>query len=453
MANIENKLTGESWDIHNDDFRIEAAEFTLTRENARLEGLHPRAPEAVDATYRADGHTLKVIYKLLQKNHFLEKQLILTSPYAFGLKKVVVGQYAFAGPKLKLIRYGWLKNAVYFGRAEKGGIFLGVEMPFDSSSLDSNGMVTLGYAPSLRVAANEPLVCEPIYFGVYAKEPNDAELPHLAMDEAQMREQSYNAEFGGKAPSHFPLRSESAAMIAMTSAILGPRPERLAPFMDGWESEMTRAAYETREDVHGEVRSIDFAAECGMAYVAGGSIWGGAVLQVNALRDDDRLQLGEFALDVAAHARKKGIGWQLWHSLTSTNPWDDNRIPQDGNRPYPPSHPYCPDQPDWQVSPTPAGVKAANCFGHQAFFEWLYKRIIEAVDDGKFSRWMADGDFLGGGGTVKPSIAMLPTTVTCPATRIMPVSGMYSRWRAGSGRNTRTSTFSGKDLPWTWASG
>jgi hypothetical protein len=238
--------------------------------------------------------------------------------------------------------------------------------------------------------------------GVYKKEPNDAELPHLGLGESQMRVQSYKTEFGDTAPSHLPLHSESAAMLAMTSTILGPRLERLAPLMDGWESEMTRAAYETREDVQGEIRSIDFADECGMAYVAGGSIWGGAALNVNALLDDDKFQLGELALEVARYARRKDIGWQLWQCLTSTNPWDDNRIPLDATRRYPPSQPYRPDKPDWQLSPTPTGVKAANCFGHEPFFEWLYERIVEAIDAGKFSQWMADGDFVGGGGTVKP---------------------------------------------------
>jgi hypothetical protein len=193
-------------------------------------------------------------------------------------------------------------------------------------------------------------------------------------------------------------------MVAMTSAILGPPRERLAPTMDGWESEMTYAPYETPADVQGEMSSIDFAAECGMGYVAGGAIWAGAVPKVMALRDDDKLQLNDSALQVAAHAREKGLGWQLWQCVTNANPWDKSRYPGDGNRPNPPSQPYRPDKPEWQMSPTQEGkeILHANCFGHMPFFEWFYQTIVEAIDAGKFAQWMVDGDFFGGGGFVKP---------------------------------------------------
>ncbi len=49
-----------------------------------------------------------------------------------------------------------------------------MEVPFDASSLDGR-QVTLGYAPSLKVAAGEKLVCEPVYFGVYRRGPGDEE--------------------------------------------------------------------------------------------------------------------------------------------------------------------------------------------------------------------------------------------------------------------------------------
>ena len=404
LVRVRNKLTNEAWDVRGDDFFVEALEFTLTPENTDLESLRLTSPELLEATYRARGRTVTVTYQLGQKNHFVEKRLTLSSTSDFGLKNLVVGKYVFAGAKLELIKYTWLHNVVYFGRSAKGGLFLGVELPFDRSSLSSEGMVTLGYAPSLKVGSKQSLVCEPVYLGVYEKEPDDAPLSPLGLAASQMAENYYKREFGDKTPAQFPLRSEWQAMVAMTSAILGPPRERLAPIMDGWESEMTYAPYETPADVEGEMRSIDFAAECGMGYVAGGAIWGGAVNKVVALRDDDKLQLGDFALQVAAHARQKGLGWQLWQCVTNANPWETDRNLEDGKRPYPAAQPYRPDKPDWLMSPTPDGkeVLHGNCFGHQPFFEWFYKTVVEALDGGQFTQWMVDGDFFGGGGLVEP---------------------------------------------------
>jgi len=404
LVAFHNKLTKESWDVRGDSFRVDALGFTLTPENMSLQSLRQTSPQVMEATYRAHGRTVSVAYQLAPKNHFAEKRITLNSSSAFGLKNLVVGTYAFAGTKLELIRYTWLQNAAYFGRSEKGGFFLGVELPFDGSSLSADGVVTLGYAPSLNVAADQPLVCEPVYLGVYAKEPDDAEQTPLALAASQMADVYYKKEFGDTAPTHFPLRSEWQAMAAMTSAILGPPRERLAPIMDGWESEMTYAPYETPVDVQGEMRSIDFAAECGMGYVASGAIWGGAVPNIIALRDDDKPHLSDFALQVAAHARQKGLGWQLWQCVTNANPWEKNRNLDDGNRPYPRAQPYRSDKPEWLMSPTPEGneVLHGNCFAHQPFFEWFCKTVADVIEAGNFTQWMVDGDFFGGGGLVKP---------------------------------------------------
>jgi hypothetical protein len=403
MTRIENKLTNESLVVRGDEFEVEAEEFTLTVHDTRLESLRQTSPEVVEASYRDGGRTVTAVYKLGAKNHFFEKHVVLTSGTPFGLKNLVLGRYALGGANLSVVKYAWLHNSVYFGRFERGGIFLGVELPFDSSSLDSSGVVSLGYAPSLKVKAKERLMSEPIYWGVYKKEPNDAELPHLVAGETQMSEKFYKREFGATLSPHFPLRSESAAMVAMTSAILGPRRERVHAFMDGWDSEMTRAPYQTHEQMQGEMRSIDFAAECGMSYTQSNSIWGGDVPAVNALRDGEKLRLSEMALKVAEYAREKGVGWQLWLCVTNTNPWDGSRWIGDGNLPIPPAQPYRPDLPSWLMSPTRNGKKIlhGNCFANRPFFEWLYETHVEALDAGKFSMWMVDGDFFGGGGLVE----------------------------------------------------
>jgi hypothetical protein len=166
LATMHNKLTDENLEIRDDDFRVDAEEFILTTHDTRLETLRRTSPEVFEASYRAEGRTLTAVYKLGRKNHFFEKQLFLTSSTPFGLKNLVLGRYSLGRANLTVVKYMWLKNSVYFGRSDSGGFFLGVELPFDSSSLDSNGIVSLGYAPSLKVAANERLVSEPIYWSL-----------------------------------------------------------------------------------------------------------------------------------------------------------------------------------------------------------------------------------------------------------------------------------------------
>ena len=84
--------------------------------------------------------------------------------------------------------------------------------------------MVLEFAPSLKIAAGEKLACEPAYFGVYRRGPLDKEEKGL------------------------PLQSESDAMVAMTSAILGPPRFGLVPMVNGWLSQMAHGR------VYGAVR-------------------------------------------------------------------------------------------------------------------------------------------------------------------------------------------------------
>ena len=77
------------------------------------------------------------------------------------------------------------------------------------SPTPDNPKKVLGFAPSLKMAAGEKLTCEPAYFGVYRRGPNDGN--------------GQNAEL--------PLRSESDALVAMTSVILGPPRFGLVPMV------------------------------------------------------------------------------------------------------------------------------------------------------------------------------------------------------------------------------
>jgi hypothetical protein len=72
----------------------------------------------------------------------------------------------------------------------------------------------LRYIPGLKVASGERFVCDPAYFGVYCRGRHDKEDGSL------------------------PIRSESDAMVAMTSTILGPSRSGVMAVANGWGSEM-----------------------------------------------------------------------------------------------------------------------------------------------------------------------------------------------------------------------
>ena len=240
----------------------------MSPRNMRLGSLRKPSPEVVEATYGAEGRQVVASYKLSQNNHFVEKKLAITSPSAFRLKSLVVSKLGFSGTGLKMVKYPYLKNVTYFGRSEKGGIFLGVELPFDDSSLEEDGTVTLGYQPSLKVKAQERLESEPIYLGVYKRRTAEKEEADL------------------------PLPSESEAMVAMTSAIMGPPRHGLVPMACGWWCEFEQETFRTEAQVEGDMRSLDFLAECGVDWVTDSHPWSGETDKMNALGQEDHYQPG-----------------------------------------------------------------------------------------------------------------------------------------------------------------
>jgi hypothetical protein len=224
LTAIQNKLTGETYAVRDDLFEVEATDFRVGQADARLVALE-RQPGTLKASYEAGPLTIEVAYTLRGENHFAEKQLTLTSNRGYGLKKVVLGRPSFSAPDLRLVPYRYPKferkpgeepTCTFFGRTPKGGLFTGVEVPFDASALNEQ-QVTLSYAPSLKVAAGEKLACEPAYFGVYRRGPHDREEKDM------------------------PLWSESEAMVALTSAVLSPPRFGLVPMACGWHCEMEHA--------------------------------------------------------------------------------------------------------------------------------------------------------------------------------------------------------------------
>lgn len=362
LVAIQNKLAGETYLVRGDTFTVEAVEFQLDFADAKLITIKQEG-ETLKVQYQGSGMTVDVAYALTADHHFAEKRLTLTCNRACGLKRVVLSRPAFSAADLRMVAYrhpklglnrGAEPASTYFGRTPKGGFFVGVEMPFDASSTDGR-QVVLQYAPNLKLAAGERLVCEPVYCGVYRRGPLDEE------------------------KSDLPLASESDAMVAMTSALLPAQNRRLGPMMCGWWSETFRGPYRTPADVEHDMRSIDFAVACGIDIVSDGRTWSGETEKVNALREGEKLQFGELPLKLAAYARQKGVRWVFWPAMGNSDPWSGRGKPFRSL-----------DKPEWRMAP-----RSAACFAYQPCYDWLVARILEATEAGQYGAWCMDGDFFG----------------------------------------------------------
>lgn len=400
LTALQNKLTCETYGVSGDTFSVEAVQFRLDFPDFKLTQLKTETG-VVRAHYEGPGMTVEVSYTLHGENHFAEKRTVLTASRNLGLKKLVLGRPSFSAPDLTIVPYRYQKNVTYFGRTLKGGIFLGVELPYDQSGQPDAATVSLGYAPSMKVLGGQRVVCEPAYIGVYRKKPGEPD------------------------GSQQPLASESEAMLAMTSAILPPHHRRLAPVICGWWSETWRSPYRTQEDVDRDKRAIDFAVDCGIDYISDAKTWAGEVARVNALRKNDSLVLGPLPLKVAEYARRRGVKWMFWATMNHTDPWSewDRRSANEVGQPF------RPDRPDWQMKipiPTrkrPPQVKvserelalrgastSADCFADREFFDWLMAVTFQAMDAGQYGAWCIDGNFF-----LRPAVYSEPGNMVPPA--------------------------------------
>jgi hypothetical protein len=391
LTKLKNKLTQETSQVRGDDFAVVAEKFTLSPQKMHLESLQNISGNVVQAAYAANGHRVVATYTLGTNRHFVEKQLAILSPTSYRLKTLVVSKLGLSTSGQTMVKYPYQKNVTYFGRTSKGGVFLGVELPFDGSSLDPDGTVTLGYQPSLKVMGKDELESEPIYMGVYARLPGETEQP----DE--------------------PLPSESEAMVAMTSAIMGPPRHGLVAMACGWWCEMEQGTYYTEAQVEADQRSMDFLAECGIEYLSDSHPWSGETAMMNALKGGEHYQPGPLVKKVREYALKKNLKVVFWPTMNSTNPWSKYEKGKQSA-----GQPFRQDRPDWAMYAKPQTLSYkiptgmtfsetvnGNCIANGPFYDWLMGLQFEGMRTGYFGAWGMDGDFFGGGGIVVP--------VNCPS--------------------------------------
>jgi hypothetical protein len=380
---VQNKLTGETYRVSGDEFAVETVESLLTFPLFRAAAVKVTG-DTLTARHETEAMHAEVAWTLGRDRHFAEKRLTLTSSRGCGLKNVVLSRPTFTAEGLQIVPYRYPKferrpgtepSGTFFGRTAQGGLYTGVEVPFDTSAAEGQQIV-LRYAPSLKVAAGETVPCEPMYVGVYRRGPHDTEQKDL------------------------PLASESDAMVAMVSAILGPPRFGLVPMACGWHCEMEQRTY-TEQSVAGDLRSLDFLAECGIDWLSDSHPWGGETDKMNALGQNDKYEPGPLVCRFLDHARKTGVQVVLWSSMNKTHAWSGE------------GRPFRPDQPDWLMdagaSPPknapdwrrqPQGVLCGggNCFANRPFEDWLLRINLEGMAAGQYKSWAMDGDFFGGGG-------------------------------------------------------
>ena len=212
-----------------------------------------------------------------------------------------------------------------------------------------------------------------------------------------------------------PLPSESEAMVAMTSAIMGPPRHGLVPMACGWWCEFEQGTYRTQAQVEGDMRSLDFLADCGVNWLTDSHPWSGETEKMNALGPDDHYQLGALVKEVLDHAARKKVKIVFWPTMTNTDPWSQYVKGKEIG-----GQPFRSDRPDWTMFPEGENISGkaitgwdikefvkGNCIANQPFYDWLMRIQLEGMRTGYFSGWVMDGDFFGGGGAVVP--------VNCPS--------------------------------------
>jgi hypothetical protein len=438
LTAIANKLTGETYAVTGDTFVVETTAFR--RSQAEMQKVDwTVTAESITARYADADLTVEVAYELRPGDHFFQKRLTVTFASGGGVTRIMVSRPTFTAAGLDLVCYrhpdfdwvteyveakhGWgLRRPIgsepartFFGRTAQGGFFTGVEMAYDNSAL-TDGTVTLGYAPNLKVRAGERLECEAVYCGVYRRDSRDAQAVEWApIPAADVVGTDAQSGFDGAAAAGLsmaggdnetaevmgtakvlPLPSESAAMAAMTSAILGPPRHGLMAFACGWHCQMEQDAYDTEAKLEGDLRSLEFCAECGLDGVSDCHPWGGESRKMAALRASEGYELGEPSRRFLERARELKLKVIQWPTMNNTHPWKTH------------GGPFRKDRPDWMrgvEGEAFGGANAdnfrqreANCLACEPFYDWLEKIILDdALGTDLYDGWCMDGDFWGTG--------------------------------------------------------
>ncbi|MDA0841303.1 MAG: hypothetical protein O2857_26345 [Planctomycetota bacterium] len=435
--NIE---TNELYEMMETDFSIEGTGFEFHAHDMALCDSKSEA-NGVRFVYCNAFAKVEVYWRLMPHWHFAEKHVFIFFKKDCDLTKVAVSQLSIANESIAMVCYKYpqfdILDAVplhqswglrrepdtepiktWFGRTTAGGFFTGLEMPFDRSAINGKTL-TLAFTPNLKIRNGEPFTCEPMYIGVYRREAKDDQAekwkPQLDVGTGADIDGFNGAAAAGlkgvAAPkadepkeSVLPLPSESHAMTAMTSEILGPPRHGFNATLCACHSEMVFFEQYTAQSIEEDVNGLKVAAECGLEWMYHVP----DTLTINALREGDKYRIAPIIRRFILEARKAGFKMGLGLPLTNTHPWSTLGTI------------YRPDRPEWArkvEGDVMGGINAdnfkqhfGNCMGCKEFNEWYQAFIRQAIEDGHYESVGFDGDFWGSGAYYHTTIP-----VTCLA--------------------------------------
>jgi hypothetical protein len=239
-----------------------------------------------------------------------------------------------------------------------------------------------------------------MYLGVYRRAERDARAAEWQTSPRLLARVAgaggVQAESAANPPRDLPLPSESAAMVAMASAILGPPRHGLQAFACGWHCQMQQGEYESDAALEGELKSLELLADCGLDGVTDSHPWGGETAKMAGLREADRYVPGPRVRRFLGRARELGLKVTQWPTMNNTHPWKEY------------GGPFRLDRPDW-LRGVEGGAqggadvgdfrrRTANCVACAPFHQWLTRTIVDdALGTGLYDSWCMDGDFWGTG--------------------------------------------------------
>ena len=404
---LSNKLTGETYGIVGDQFSVETTEFHVAFRDAKLVSLR-QVVGRVEAAYSHDRLDIQVAYTLGRQAAFRRKASHAHVQTALRSETNHHRSAELLGRRLRIVPYRYPKfmrtlgsepSCTFFGRTAKGGFFTGVEMPFDVSPAADNG--------GSGVPA-EPQGCRGREAGLRAG------LFRRLSAGPQAREEK-----------DLPLKAESDAMVAMTSAILGPPRHGLVPMACGWHSEMSHVTFRSVQDVEADMKSLDFLAQCGVDWLSDSHPWGGETEKMHSLLDGQPYRLGDLYRRFLEHARHAGVNVAMWGTLNNSDPWGNGR-------------PFRSDKPEWLMTIAKENYRTnqiilgakGNCLANRPFADWLTRVNLEGLATGYYPSWAIDGDFFGAGGWYT---SVIPVTCTSDQHDHLPGDSNYACQRALQG--------------------
>jgi hypothetical protein len=442
LTSIKNKITDETYTVVGDSFTIIGVDFECEQQQCHLLKMVSNN-ERLEILYHYDDLKIEVIYSLPPGKAFTEKQLILISDHSYGLKSVVLSQPTITGTGLEWVQYrqpsfelleaqvstdfnvtqrlrpaGFEPCKTFFGRTNLGGLMVGVELAFDASYLDGN-QLTLVIQPNLKVKAGECLALEPMYLGVYFRG---------ALDECAGEWQPNKRLYIQHGDMHavdetipmitdtqeavIPLPSESQAMVALTTAVLGGRKHHtLAAIACGWHSEMTQWEH-TAETVSTDQQAQGFLVECGADWLTDSHPWGGEIDRLSHLQEDEVYTLSPLVRTLLEHGEQIGLKTVQWASMNQVHPWLNETLT------------FLHEKSEWLRVPAPEWqgltfeklydcwpdrfmAVRSHCLANTPFWEWITRLNLQALDSGQYAGWVMDGDFWGTGGFFQTSVPVV----------------------------------------------